>query len=44
MFGDCILGPYEGKPDVTFSCKDDDFLALATGKLNPQMAFIRSFL
>ncbi|ONK55417.1 uncharacterized protein A4U43_UnF3780 [Asparagus officinalis] len=34
-------GPYEGKPDATFSFKDDDFLAVASGKMNPQMAFIR---
>ncbi|BAF10135.1 sterol carrier protein 2 [Oryza sativa Japonica Group] len=33
-------GPYEGKPDATFSFTDDDFLAISSGKLNPQMAFI----
>ncbi|KAL5982461.1 sterol carrier protein 2 [Asimina triloba] len=35
------MGAYEGKPDCTFSFKDSDFLAIATGKMNPQMAFIR---
>lgn len=35
------LGAYKGKPDVTFSFKDEDFLAIATGKMNPQIAFIR---
>lgn len=44
---DCILpieipGPYEGgKPDATFSFKDEDFIKVATGKMNPQIAFIR---
>ncbi|XP_025881176.1 LOW QUALITY PROTEIN: sterol carrier protein 2 [Oryza sativa Japonica Group] len=33
-------GPYEGKPDATFSFTDDDFLAISSGKLNPQMVFI----
>ena len=27
--------------DATFSFKDDDFVKVATGKMNPQMAFIR---
>ena len=26
----------EGKPDTTFVILDDDFMALATGKANPQ--------
>ncbi|XP_058097142.1 sterol carrier protein 2 [Magnolia sinica] len=39
--GEVIKGPYEGKPDCTFSFKDSDFFAVATGKMNPQMAFIR---
>ncbi|GAV78397.1 SCP2 domain-containing protein [Cephalotus follicularis] len=40
--GEVIKGPYEGgKPDTTFSIKDDDFLKLATGKMNPQIAFMR---
>ncbi|KMZ67740.1 Non-specific lipid-transfer protein [Zostera marina] len=39
--GEITKGPYEGKPDVTFSFTDADFLAVATGKMNPQMAFIR---
>ncbi|KAG4193852.1 hypothetical protein ERO13_A06G018633v2 [Gossypium hirsutum] len=35
-------GEYEGgKPDVIFSFKDDDFLEIATGKMNPQVAFMR---
>ncbi|CAM6115621.1 unnamed protein product [Calypogeia fissa] len=34
-------GDPEGKPDATFSFVDGDFLSVATGKLNPQMAFIR---
>lgn len=36
------LGAYDGKPDCTFSFKDSDFVAVALGKLNPQMAFLRS--
>nr|KJB63833.1 hypothetical protein B456_010G019800 [Gossypium raimondii] len=40
--GDVIKGEYEGgKPDVIFSFKDDDFLKIATGKMNPQVAFMR---
>lgn len=36
------IGPYEGgKPDATFSFKDDDFVKVALGKMNPQMAFMR---
>ncbi|KAL3701483.1 hypothetical protein R1sor_019505 [Riccia sorocarpa] len=34
-------GPVEGKADATFSFVDGDFVSVATGKLNPQMAFIR---
>ncbi|KAK8956175.1 hypothetical protein KSP40_PGU009942 [Platanthera guangdongensis] len=34
-------GTYKGKPDASFSLKDDDFLAIATEKMNPQIAFIR---
>ncbi|CAI5463073.1 unnamed protein product [Closterium sp. Yama58-4] len=34
-------GASEGKPDAMFSFTDDDFVSVATGKLNPQMAFIR---
>ncbi|CAM0943925.1 unnamed protein product [Alopecurus aequalis] len=37
-------GKYEGKPDATFTFTDDDFLDIASGKLNPQMAFIRGKL
>ncbi|XP_006655904.1 sterol carrier protein 2 [Oryza brachyantha] len=39
--GEVTKGPYDGKPDATFSFTDSDFLALATGKMNPQIAFIR---
>ncbi|XP_077213450.1 sterol carrier protein 2-like [Tasmannia lanceolata] len=39
--GELSKGPYDGKPDVTFSFKDTDFLAVATGKMNPQIAFMR---
>nr|VDD34669.1 unnamed protein product [Brassica oleracea] len=31
----------EGKVDATFSFKDDDFVKVATGKMNPQIAFTR---
>lgn len=34
-------GAYEGKPDATFSFVDGDFVSVASGKMNPQMAFIR---
>lgn len=36
-----FAGPYQGKPDATFSFTDNDFLGIATGKTNPQIAFIR---
>ncbi|OIW20270.1 hypothetical protein TanjilG_08230 [Lupinus angustifolius] len=40
--GEVIKGPYEGgKPDATFSFKDDDFVKISLGKLNPQIAFMR---
>lgn len=39
--GKVTKGPYEGKPDATFSFTDKDFLSIATGKMNPQMAFLR---
>ncbi|KAM7279061.1 hypothetical protein ACFE04_006195 [Oxalis oulophora] len=40
--GEVSKGPYEGgKPDATFSFKDDDFVKVATGKMNPQIAFMR---
>ena len=36
------LGQYEGgKPDATFSFKDDDFIKVVTGKMNPQIAYLR---
>ncbi|CAN4122684.1 unnamed protein product [Withania somnifera] len=40
--GETIEGPYEGgKPDATFSFTDADFVKIATGKMNPQIAFMR---
>ncbi|KAI3758944.1 hypothetical protein L6452_06517 [Arctium lappa] len=40
--GELTKGPYEdGKPDATFSFTDDDFIKVATGKMNPQIAFMR---
>ncbi|CAA3016120.1 non-specific lipid-transfer -like 1 [Olea europaea subsp. europaea] len=40
--GEVKEGPYEdGKPDATFSFTDDDFLKVASGKMNPQIAFMR---
>ncbi|XP_043712614.1 sterol carrier protein 2-like [Telopea speciosissima] len=39
--GDVTKGTYEGKSDATFSFKDDDFVKVSTGKMNPQMAFMR---
>ncbi|CAK9176818.1 unnamed protein product [Ilex paraguariensis] len=40
--GEVKKGQYEGgKPDATFSFTDDDFLKVATGKMNPQFAFMR---
>ncbi|KAL5847409.1 hypothetical protein ACOSQ3_010933 [Xanthoceras sorbifolium] len=40
--GEVTKGSYEGgKPDATFSFKDEDFVKVATGKMNPQIAFMR---
>ncbi|XP_010552511.1 PREDICTED: non-specific lipid-transfer protein-like 1 [Tarenaya hassleriana] len=40
--GEVTKGKFEGgKVDATFSFKDDDFVKVATGKMNPQIAFIR---
>ncbi|GAA0148785.1 hypothetical protein Leryth_003686 [Lithospermum erythrorhizon] len=40
--GEVKKGKYEdGKPDATFSFTDDDFVKVSTGKMNPQMAFMR---
>ncbi|KAK1405749.1 non-specific lipid-transfer protein-like 1 [Heracleum sosnowskyi] len=40
--GEVTKGPYEGgKPDATFSFKDDDFIKISSGKMNPQIAFMR---
>lgn len=32
---------FTGKPDVTFTMKDDDVVELISGKLNPQKAFFQ---
>ncbi|CAN0922302.1 Sterol carrier protein 2 [Linum grandiflorum] len=43
--GEVTQGPYEGgKADAVFSIKDDDFVKLALGKMNPQIAFMRGAL
>ncbi|XP_068638815.1 sterol carrier protein 2 [Aristolochia californica] len=39
--GEVTKGAYEGKADCTFSFKDDDFISVAMGKMNPQIAFLR---
>ena len=40
--GEVTKGSYEGgRPDATFSFKDEDFIKVATGKMNPQIAFMR---
>ena len=40
--GEVTKGPYEGgKPDASFSFKDEDFVKVALGKMNPQIAFMR---
>ncbi|KAL1813122.1 hypothetical protein DCAR_0625408 [Daucus carota subsp. sativus] len=40
--GEVTQGPYEGgKPDATFSFTDEDFIKIASGKMNPQIAFMR---
>ncbi|KAK7310523.1 hypothetical protein RJT34_08077 [Clitoria ternatea] len=40
--GQVTKGPYEGgKPDASFSFKDEDFVKVALGKMNPQIAFMR---
>ncbi|KAI4336976.1 hypothetical protein L6164_015441 [Bauhinia variegata] len=40
--GEVTKGPYEGgKPDATFSFTDEDFVKVALGKMNPQIAFMR---
>lgn len=42
LLGCVYLGPYEGgKPDASFSFKDEDFVKVALGKMNPQIAFMR---
>ncbi|XP_022142489.1 peroxisomal multifunctional enzyme type 2 [Momordica charantia] len=43
--GEVTKGPYEGgKPDATLSFKDEDFIKIALGKMNPQIAFLRGAL
>ena len=39
-----LLSYISDKPDVTLSLKDDDLVALMTGKLNPQKAFFQGKL
>ncbi|CAL5383715.1 unnamed protein product [Camellia sinensis] len=40
--GEVKKGPYEdGKPDAIFSFTDEDFFKIASGKMNPQIAFMR---
>ncbi|KAF9618194.1 hypothetical protein IFM89_000663 [Coptis chinensis] len=39
--GEVAQGLFEGKPNVTFSLKDEDFVKVVTGKMNPQFAFMR---
>lgn len=36
--------PKEGKPNTTLTISDEDFILLATGKLNPQSAFMKGKL
>ncbi|XP_017776852.1 PREDICTED: peroxisomal multifunctional enzyme type 2-like isoform X2 [Nicrophorus vespilloides] len=36
--------PKSGKPNTTLTISDDDFVGLATGKLNPQTAFMKGKL
>jgi putative sterol carrier protein len=36
-----VVGKCEGKLDATFSFADDDFMAVSSGSINPQMAFVR---
>ncbi|KAE8731336.1 alpha-amylase-like [Hibiscus syriacus] len=43
--GEVTKGAYEGgKPDATFYFKDDDFVKVATGQMNPQVAFMRGMI
>lgn len=37
-------GPKNCKPNTTLTISDDDFMDLASGKLNPQTAFMRGKL
>ncbi|KAF7830625.1 alpha-amylase [Senna tora] len=40
--GEVKKGAYEGgKPDATFSFKDEDFVKVALGKMDPRIAFMR---
>ncbi|KAE8734887.1 Alpha-amylase-like [Hibiscus syriacus] len=43
--GEVTKGTYEGgKPDATFYFNDDDFVKVATGQTNPQVAFMRGMM
>uniref|UniRef100_A0A9I9EGE0 Uncharacterized protein n=1 Tax=Cucumis melo TaxID=3656 RepID=A0A9I9EGE0_CUCME len=43
MFPPPSDGPYEGgKQDATLSFKDEDFVKIALGKMNPQIASLRN--
>ncbi|KAF4373134.1 hypothetical protein CsatB_008482 [Cannabis sativa] len=43
--GKVIKGTLEGeKPDATFSFKEKDFIKIALGKMNPQIAFMRGLM
>ncbi|XVF36276.1 hypothetical protein REPUB_Repub19eG0044200 [Reevesia pubescens] len=43
--GEVTKGQCEGgKPDAIFSFKDDDFIKVATGKMNPHIAFMRGLM
>ena len=37
-------GPYEGKSDVQIVVSDEDFVAVASGQMNPQQAFFKGKL
>ncbi|KAI1900244.1 hypothetical protein AGOR_G00048000 [Albula goreensis] len=37
--GSLLKGPFTGKPDVTLTLSDEDFMEVVLGKLNPQKAF-----
>ncbi|XVE70071.1 hypothetical protein DITRI_Ditri10aG0042400 [Diplodiscus trichospermus] len=40
--GEVTKGQYEGgKPDATLSFNDDDFIKVISGKMNPQIAYMK---